>query len=170
MSWRLCVAAAALAAAPLGAQQATPMPQMMGDPMAMQEMMAPVMRVMAYAPSHLLEHRAALALSADQVTRLTALRDAPRAAREAARSEAKAHLEALRQAAEATTLDTAALKPHFQAAFDAMGKAHWVALLTALRARAVLDDAQRAKVNAWADSAHASMQQHRHMMKPSESH
>jgi hypothetical protein len=34
----------------------------------------------------------------------------------------------------------------------------------------VLNDAQGTKLKAWADSMQAWMQQHRHMMKPSESH
>jgi hypothetical protein len=128
------------------------------------------MRIVVYTPEHLLARRQAWGLTADQVARLSALRDASHAQLEAARAEAKGHLEALRQAAETAAPDTAALKVHFQAAHAAMGKAHWLALVTALQARAVLDDAQRSKVKAWADSMHQSMQQHQQMMRPSESH
>ena len=62
------------------------------------------------------------------------------------------------------------MKTHFQAAHAAMGKAHWLALASGVQARAVLTDPQRAKLRAWADSMHTWMQQHREMMKPSESH
>ena len=164
-------ALAALAAAPLAAQQPMPpMGHMMGDPMAMQEMMGPMMEVMLYTPQHLLARRDALGLTSDQVSRLTALRAATQAAQDAAMTEAKTHLQELEQAANASAPDTSALKPHFQAAHAAMGKAHWLALASALQGRAVLNEAQRTRLKAWADSMQTWMQQHRQMMKPGESH
>jgi hypothetical protein len=51
-----------------------------------------------------------------------------------------------------------------------MGKAHWVALASVAQAKSVLTDDQRNKVKAWADSMDTWRQQHRHMMKPGESH
>src|SRR5256885_46437 len=73
---------AALAAGRLAAQQpAHPMHPMMDDPMAMQEMMGPMMQVMLYTPQHLLAHKDALGLTADQVGRLTTVRSATQAAR-----------------------------------------------------------------------------------------
>ena len=130
----LCLGA--LAAAPLAAQQPMPpMGHMMGDPMAMQEMMGPMMQVMLYTPQHLLARKDALGLTPDQIGRLTTLRTATQAAQDAA-----------------------------------MGKAHWLALASAVQGRAILNDAQRAKLKAWADSMQTWMQQHRQMMKPGESH
>ena len=171
MTWKLLMVATLLAAAPLGAQQpAAPGHQMMGEPMGMQEMMEPMMHVMLYTPQHLLARKDALGLTADQVARLTALRNASQAGQEAAISDAKAHMEELRQVAEAATPDTSAVKVHFQAAHAAMGKAHWLSLVSAVQAKAVLNDAQRTKLKVWADSMQAWMQQHRHMMKPSQSH
>lgn len=162
---------AALAAAPLAAQQPmTPMGHMMGDPMAMQEMMGPMMQVMLYTPQHLLARKDALGLTPDQVSRLTGLRTATQAAEDAAMSEGKTHLQELEQAANAAAPDTTALKTHFQAAHAAMGKAHWLALASAVQGRAILTDAQRVKLKAWADSMQTWMQQHRQMMKPGESH
>jgi|SRR5437867_177225 len=155
----------------LAAQQpGPPMGHVMGDPMGMQEMMGPMMQAMMYAPQHLLARKDALGLTADQVGRLTALRTASRAAEDAARSEASAHMRELQQAANAPAPDTSALKTHFQAAHAAMGKAHWLALVSAVQAKAVLNDAQRTKLKAWADSMQTWMEQHRHMMKRSESH
>jgi len=162
---------AALAAAPLAAQQPMPpMGHMMDDPMAMQEMMGPMMQVMLYTPQHLLARKDALGLTADQVGRLTTLRAATQAAQDAAMGEAKAHMQELEQAANAAAPDTGAMKTHFQAAHAAMGKAHWLALASAVQSRAVLTDSQRAKLKAWADSMQTWMQQHRQMMKPGESH
>ena len=137
-------------AGPLAAQQpAHPMHPMMDDPMAMQEMMGPMMQVMLYTPQHLLARKDALGLTADQVGRLTTLRGATQAAQDAAMGEAKAHMQELEQAANDATPDTSVLKTHFQAAHAAMGKAHWLALASAVQARATLNDAQRAKLNAW---------------------
>ena len=162
---------AALAAAPLAAQQPMPpMGHMMGDPMAVQEMMGPMMQVMLYTPQHLLARKDALGLTPDQVSRLTALRAATQTGQDAAMSEGKTHLQELEQAANAAAPDTGAMKTHFQAAQAAMGKAHWLALASAVQGRAVLTDAQRAKLKAWADSMQTWMQQHRQMMKPGESH
>jgi Spy/CpxP family protein refolding chaperone len=143
---------------------------MMGDPMEMQEMMEPMAHVMLYTPQHLLPRKDALGLTADQVARLTALRDATTAAQDAAMTEARTHLEELQTAAEAASPDTAAVKTHFQAAHVAMGRARWLAIRSALEARALLSDPQRTKLKAWADSMQAWMEQHRQMMKPSPSH
>jgi len=162
---------AALAAGRLGAQQpAHPMHPMMDDPMAMQEMMGPMMQVMLYTPQHLLARKDALGLTADQVARLTTLHGATQAAQDAAMGEAKAHVQELAQVTSAAAPDTNALKTHFQAAHAAMGKAHWLALASAVQARAILNDAQRTKLKAWSDSMQTWMEQHRQMMKPSESH
>src|SRR5438128_11347491 len=118
---------AALAAAPLAAQQPMPpMGNMMGDPMAMQEMMGPMMQVMLYTPQHLLGRKDALGLTPDQVSRLTALRAATQTGQDAAMSEGKTHLQELEQAANAAAPDTGAMKTHFQAAQAAMGRAHWL--------------------------------------------
>jgi Spy/CpxP family protein refolding chaperone len=161
----------ALGAGPLTAQQPTPPPgHMMGDAMGMQQMMAPMTAVMAYMPRHLLAHKDALALTSDQVARLTALGDASKTAQEVALADAANHLRELRAAADVPTPDTAVWKIHFQAAHAAMGKAHWLALVSAAQAKTVLTADQRSKIKTWADSMETWTQQHRHMMKPGEPH
>jgi len=152
-----------LAAAPLAAQQ----PQMMGHDQSMtdhmrqmEQMMAPMMRAMAFTPDHLLARKDSLNLTPQQVTRLTALRDASKGAHDAAAAEAKAHMDAVGQALNVATPDTATVKMHFQAAHAAMGKAMWAMLAAAAQARAVLTDEQRARVDRWAST----------MMEHSESH
>jgi LTXXQ motif family protein len=173
MNWKLALVAVALAA-PLGAQEAAKSdsmrhptagagPGMMNDPM-MEQMGRAMMRVMLYTPQHLLARKDVLALTADQVARLTVLRDGAKTAHDAAMSDAMAHMKELEQSANAAQPDTSALKIHFQAAHAAMGKAHWAMLAAAARARAVLTDAQRTKMQAWADSMH-----HR-MMNPARPH
>jgi hypothetical protein len=160
---------------PLPAQQPAhpmmpgPMGQM-GDPMGFQDMMGPMMQVMLYTPQHLLARKEALGLTNDQVARLNSLRNAAQVGQEAAMAEAKNHAQAVQQAAAGPTPDTVALRTHFEAAHAAMGKAHWLALVSAVQAKAVLTDGQRTKVKVWADSMQAWMQQHRQMMQPHESH
>ena len=143
----------ALVAAPLAAQQPGMMGQgMMPQMMQMQEMMGPMMRGMAFAPNHLLMRKDALGLSAQQAARLTAIRDAAKAAHDAAHADAKTHMDAVAQAMQASAPDTGAVRLHFQAAHAAMGKAHLAMLTAAAQAKALLTDEQRGRVNGWADA------------------
>ena len=118
----------------------------------MDEMMGPMMRVMMFAPEHLLQRKDVLGLTAAQITRLTALRDAAKTAHDAAQADAKSHHDALMQVMNAGAPDTAALRQHFQAAHTAMGNAHWAMLRAAAQARALLTEGQRGRVDGWADA------------------
>ena len=142
------------------------MPGMMMDDPMMRQMGSAMMKMMLYTPQHLLARKDALGLTPDQVSRLTALRDGAKATGDAAMAEAATHLKELEQAANAARPDTAELKTHFQAAHKAMGKAHWTMLVSSAQARGVLTDAQRAKVQTWADSMQAWTEHHRKMMNP----
>ncbi|HZI22443.1 MAG TPA: hypothetical protein VFD76_07985 [Gemmatimonadales bacterium] len=177
------ILAALVLAAPLIAQQPAkpdsmrhptmgpgPMPGMMMEGSMMQEMAPAMMSMMLYTPQHLLSRKDALGLSPDQVARLTALRDRTKIAQDAAMAEAGTHLKELEQSANAAAPDTTTLKTHFQAAHDAMGKAHWAMLASAAQARAILTEAQRTKMHVWADSMRTWMQQHRQMMSPNRPH
>lgn len=142
----------ACTAVPLAAQQ----PAMRHDDHAraammshMDEMMAPMMGVMVYAPDHLLDRKESLKLTAQQITRLTSLQDGAKKAHEQCVADAKPHLDAIAQGLRVPTLDTAALKQHFEAAHAAMGKGHWAMFGVAMQARAVLTDEQRAQVDQW---------------------
>jgi hypothetical protein len=141
----LLLALAAVPTATLAAQQAGMMGRE-GHAM-MEEMMAPMKQVMRFAPEHLLLRKDTLALSADQVARLIAIRDAAKAAHDAAHAAAMTHLHAQHEAFEAASPDTNAMKQHFQAAHDAIGTAHWAMLAAAIRTRALLTAAQRASVD-----------------------
>lgn len=134
-------------------------PGMMSHMMEMQRMMGPMMRGMAFAPEHLLSRKDVLGLTAQQVSRLTTLRDAAKAAHEAAGAEARRHFEALQPLLGGAAADTAALKQHFQAGHAAMGNAHWTMLRAAAQAKAVLTDEQRGRVNGWADAMQMHMGQ-----------
>lgn len=172
MNCRSLLAVVVFAAAPLVGQQ----PGGMGrgrmsemESSMMRELGPAMMQMMLYTPQHLLARKDALALSADQVARLTALRSAIDTARDRAMAEAAAHMKEM-DLAVSPAPDTAALKVHFQAAHAAMGKAHWAVIAAAAQARGVLTDAQRAKVKVWADSMQAWMQEHRQMMRPTNPH
>jgi Spy/CpxP family protein refolding chaperone len=150
----------ALVAAPLAAQQpakpdtGTRHRMMMGQPMPhmmqMEQMMAPMMRAMAFTPDHLLARKDSLNLTPQQITRLTTLRDASKSTHDAAAAGAKMHMDAMAQALSAASPDTAAVKAHFQEAHTGMGKAMWAMLGAAAQARAMLTDEQRARVDRWA--------------------
>jgi LTXXQ motif family protein len=161
-----------IAATPVRAQQpAHPEnekhPMMMGEGHdmqgmeAMMEMMAPMMRAMAFEPEHLLSRKDALGLTDQQVARLTALRDAAKTAHDAAAADAHAHMDALRQTMQAAAPDTTQLKLHFQGAHAAMGKAHWAMLVSAAQARGVLTEGQRGRVEGWADAMSEHHPEHR---------
>ncbi len=172
MNCRSLLAVFVFAAAPLAGQQPGGMGRGhmsdMEGPM-MREMGPAMMRMMLYTPQHLLARKDALGLSADQVARLTTLRSVIDTARNRAMADAATHMKEMDQAAGAAP-DTAALKLHFQAAHAAMGKAHWAVIAAAAQARGVLTDAQRSKVQVWADSMQAWMQEHRQMMRPTNPH
>ena len=150
-----------------GMQRGGPMMQgpMMQHMMQMQEMMGPMMRGMAFNPEHLLMRKEALGLTAQQEARLTTLRDAAKTAHDAAAADAKTHMDAMAQAMNAASPDTAAVKQHFQAAHAAMGKAHWTMLAAAAQAKAVLTDGQRGRVDGWVDAMQMQMHQ---MMRPNQ--
>jgi len=116
----------------------------------MERMMAPMMSAMAFAPDHLLSRKDSIGLSAQQIARLTALRDAAKTPHDAAAADAKTHMTAMADGMRAAAPDTAAIKGHFEAAHAAMGKAHWAMLSAATQARAVLTDEQRGRVERWA--------------------
>ena len=151
----------AFAAMPLAAQQPRQMGHghMMGQPcpagqtcpmMGQMQHMGPMMRAMAFTPDHLLANKDSLTLTQQQITRLTTLRDAAKPAHDASAADVKTHMDAIAQAWNAAAPDTAALRQHFLAAHDGMGKAHWVMLAAAAQARAVLTAEQRARVDQWA--------------------
>ncbi len=145
-------------AAPLAAQQPDSakhgrMMQRHGPMMGhMSHMAGPMMRGMGYNPEHLLMKKDQLQLTAQQITRLTALRDAAKTAHDAAEADAKTHMNALHQVLQASTLDTTALRQHFQAAHGAMGNAHFAMLRATAQAKSVLNDAQRGRVEGWMDA------------------
>ena len=178
--------AALLVAAPLAAQQPDsakqPMPMrrhtgmmgqgmmpgqmrgtmgpMMGHMQMMGGMTGPMMRGMAFEPGRLLMHKDVLQLTDQQVSKLTALRDAAKTAHDAAMKDMQTHLQEMLPLLQAASPDTAKIKPHFQAAQAAMANAHWAMLVASTQARAVLTDAQRGRVEGWADAM-----QHRGMRR-----
>jgi len=158
------VALAALLAGPAAAQGMGGMGgmgggrQMAGMGMGMMDsMMAPMMHSMATAPERLLLRTSALHLTSDQVTQLTALRDAMRPVRDSAAQQAMAHLREMDDVMHQSAPDTAAVRMHFEAALQYMGQAHMAALDAAAAARAVLTDDQRKQVDAMASAGRRPM-------------
>ena len=104
---------------------------------------------MAFAPEHLLAQNGELQLTAQQITALTALRDASRRDGKAAMDKIKVHMDELRASLDAASPDTAAIRMHFMAAHEAMGQAHLAMIIAGARAKALLTDAQRTQVMSW---------------------
>ena len=153
-TFTLAAALVAATALPLAAQQ--PRGRMMQGPMmqhtgmmmpGMDSMMAPMMHVMASSPAHLLAEKTTLHLTTDQISRLTALRDAAKAAHDAAARQAAMHMRELAQVMDAAAPDTAAARTHFDAAHQYMTQAMWAMITATAQARAVLTDAQRKQVD-----------------------
>ncbi len=135
-------------AAPRGrAMPSRGMPSMMDMMPGMDSMMAPMMHVMAFTPEHLLREKTTLHLTTDQQSELTTLRDAAKAAHDAAAQQAGNHMREMEQVMAAATPDTAAVKMHFDAAHRFMGEAMWAMARSAAQARALLTDAQRKQVD-----------------------
>ena len=135
---------------------------MMGHMTQMMGMMGPMMRGMAFNPAHLLTHKDDLKLTDQQVAKLTALRDAFVAAHDSAMAAMQTHMQAMAPLMSAAAPDTAQIKPHFQAMQAGMTKAHWALVSASAQVRAILTEAQRARVEGWADA----MQQMMPMMGP----
>ena len=112
----------------------------------MDSMMAPMMHVMAFTPEHLLREKTTLHLTADQQSELTTLRDAAKAAHDAAAQQAAMHMREMEQVMQAATPDTAAARTHFDAAHRFMGDAMWAMVRAAAQAKPLLTDAQRKQV------------------------
>jgi len=122
-------------------------PGMMGHHEGM--MMGPGMEMMGnmeYSPAHLIAMNGELSLTAQQITALTALRDAAKRDGEATMAKVKTHLDELQAVLDAPAPDTVAIRTHFLAAHELMGQAHLAMLITNARAKALLTDAQRAQV------------------------
>lgn len=113
----------------------------------MDSMMVPMMHVMAYTPEHLLREKSTLHLTADQQSELTSLRDAAKAAHDAAAQQAAMHMREMEQVMQAAAPDTAAARTHFDAAHRFMGDAMWAMVRAAAQARPLLTDAQRKQVD-----------------------
>jgi Spy/CpxP family protein refolding chaperone len=106
----------------------------------------PLRKYMAYSPAKLLEMKGMLELSSDQEAKLTALQDAARKESENAHAPAHAAMQSLQQEMTSAGPDLAKVEGYFKAHNMAMGNTQWIAVSTALQARAVLTDGQRKHV------------------------
>jgi Spy/CpxP family protein refolding chaperone len=110
-----------------------------------------------YAPDRLVNRRDVLGLTPDQVSRLDALAQDVKQARDKAQADAKPHWDQLAELWKQPTPDVAQIKAHAQAAMQAMEAAHLAQLTAAAQAKAVLTPEQRGRVAGWADAARQRM-------------
>jgi Spy/CpxP family protein refolding chaperone len=144
----MIVVLSAAAALPVAAQQHQMGSGMHGDHMgsSMGAQMEPGMHMMAFSPAHLLERKADLKLTEDQVAKLEKLAADARQKAEQATATHDQHMAEMMAAMQAAKADSAAVHAHFKAALDAMGEAHWAQIEAGLAALALLTDEQRAMV------------------------
>ncbi len=180
MQYRVALLATALAVGgvvshPARAQERERMPERAQPGMEhmqhMREMMDPMRRVGAYAPPRLLEHREALGLTAEQVTRLEALGQQLQQAHEKVEADATAHREQLLQAFQADRPDARAVRTHAQAMMRAQQEAQLAMLGAAAEAKGVLTAEQRGRVAGWLDAQDMMRQRmERRMRRPEAPH
>ena len=128
-------------------------------PMHQSQEAMPGMAMMAFSPAHLLQMREALALTDAQVTQLEQLQTDATAKHDQAMASHDQHRDEMMQAMEAEQPNPDLVRAHFTGAHDSMGMAHWAQMEAGLKARAVLTDAQRAKVKSMGPPA-SGMQHH----------
>lgn len=102
--------------------------------------------VMQFAPDNLLKMSDHLALTADQIARLTALRDATAKAAEEAHQPAMAAHMGLNKTMKDSPEDTTAIRQYFMAHQTAESNMQWIRASAAFQARAMLTEAQRGLV------------------------
>lgn len=103
-----------------------------------------------FAPQHLLERRGLLELSDEQAQRLGALTQPVREAHEKAQATVQERREHLIEAWQADQPDPGLIRSHAQAIMQAHQAAQLAAIEAAARAKAVLSDEQRGRLQGWA--------------------
>ena len=145
-------------AAPLAAQNPPPPPPREPPaPLQRPELMGRAMEFGAYGPEPLVDRREALSLTPEQVSRLEALAQDARQAREKATADAKPHWDQLEDLWKQPAPDVNQVRTHAQAAMQAMQAARLAQLTAAAQAKAVLTPEQRGRVAGWADGARFRM-------------
>jgi len=129
----------------------------MRGPRGMFPFMGAGMGMGLYAPDRLVNRRDVLGLTPDQVSRLDALAQDAKQARDKAQADAKPHWDQLADLWKQATPDVAQITQQAQAAMQAMEAAHLAQLTAAAQAKAVLTPEQRGRVAGWADALRQRM-------------
>lgn len=132
-----------------------------------QQGMGPARMLQGPSPTQLLEKRADLVLTDDQVKELERIQAEAKTAHEEAMASHDKHMQEMHQALQAEQPDAQLVRAHFQGAHDSMGAAHWSQMDASLKAMALLTADQRAKVKSWGGSCCQGMgqgMQHQHGM------
>ena len=155
----LAAAAIALMAVPAGAQQPGARPgmagmmpdrmqqEMQGMMQEMQGMMHEMMGAHAYAPDALLDRKADLGLTGDQVRKLEGLTADVKTAKAHAKAEHDIRHARIIEQFTLAKPDPAKVKAYGQEAMQEMAAAHGIELSAFAEAKGLLTDAQRSKVD-----------------------
>ena len=124
------------------------MGQMGGMMPGMDQHMGEMALIHAYDPAALLEKASELSLTKEQVTKLEALAADTKAGKEKAHAQHNTHHEQLATVFKQATPDPTRVAEHARAAMQAMADAHGAELAVFAKAKGLLTDEQRAKVDA----------------------
>jgi hypothetical protein len=119
----------------------------MGSHMGSQ--MDPGMHMMAFSPARLLDRKADLKLTPEQVTQIEKIAADAKAKHDQATASQQKHMQEMMEAMESTKPDAQLVHTHFMGALEAMGAAHWAEIEAGLAAMALLTDEQRVMVKGW---------------------
>jgi len=108
--------------------------------------MMPGMMLRAFGPAELLERKADLKLTAEQVTKLEQLKADAKAKHDQAMKTHDTHRQQMMEALHAADVNPQLVRAHFTGAHDSMGQAHWAEMEAGLAAMALLTADQRAMV------------------------
>jgi hypothetical protein len=126
------------------------MPERMHQQMdSMMQGMSAMMGIHAYDPASLLDSRSDLALTKDQIAKLDGLTAEVKIAMDHARTEMGTRHARITEQFKLANPDPAKVKADGQEAMQDMAAACGVELSAAARAKAVLTETQRAKVDSW---------------------
>jgi hypothetical protein len=123
-------------------------PEMQAMMQEMHGMMQDMMGIHAYNPARLLEKKADLSLTKEQINKLEALSTEVKTAKDHARQEHDVRHARVIAEFKLAKPDPAKVKADGQEAMNDMAAAHGTELSAAARAKGLLNDAQRAKVEA----------------------
>lgn len=137
---------------PNAAQRNAPMPRRPQGPAGMRAFRGAGFGMTAFAPRALLNRRARLDLTDDQVKQLEVFASDMEQARDKTMTEVRAHRDKMRELWDADPIDVNAIQSEARALMQVQQTAHLQSLTDIAKAKALLTPEQRGRVEGWADA------------------